>query len=188
MFTKKQIVLIISKNLLRGGIAIVAALIIVLFLDAQIEKIGDSLAAKRKLSFLLERRNETIASLRVDVARVGGTIGRVENALPPAFNILDFIGAMESLASQNSLQQSLRIGTPVPTPGLGEDRHIASIGYSVNLTGNVFTLVNYLKGFETLPYFSGITSLGISAQNPRGWEDVSSISFQANVYADLEKQ
>lgn len=182
MFKRRQLTLKIFKNLLRAGIAVAIAAIIVFIASQQISKISNSIQQKKTLSYILEKRTETISALKNDFEAVGEADKRIETALPATDNILDFVATLESLAAETSVQQSLKFGNPVPA-GLGSGNlNISTIDYNLTLTGNVLILINYLKKFETLPYFSGISSISIASRTDKGWEGDSTIGITAKLY------
>ncbi|MEK7149896.1 MAG: hypothetical protein AAB757_02920 [Patescibacteria group bacterium] len=182
MFNKKQIIVIVSKHLVKAALAAVIASVIIFIISGQISKIGNSLSEKRKLSLILQKRSETTEKIRENFKIIGDNEQKIKNSLPRTDNILDFIAALESLASKNAVQQSYRFG--VPTVFINQNNlNVASIDYNLNLTGNIVILINYLKDFENLPYFTGISSISVSSPPDRGWEANSSISIQAKLYA-----
>lgn len=179
MFKEKELILIISRNLLKSAITAIIAVFVVLFLSGQISKISESIVKNKRTAFILEKRNETISNLRNDLKLIGDNERKIEDAMPPVDNILDFVAALENLASQNSLQQSLKFGTPSQVVA----GQISSIDYYITLNnGNTATLLNYLKRFERLPYVTGISTINLQALTARGWEDNSSVSIQGKIY------
>jgi len=170
MFNKKQLILTIFKISLKAVIATVIAIIIIVFSSQQISKISNSLKEQRTAAFILEKKTETISQLREDFNLVDEADRKISDAFPPADNILGFVTSLENLASQNGLQQTISFGTPADS----------SIDYNLTLNANIFTLINYLKNFEKLPYFTGISSINLNA--PSGWEGNSTISIRAKVY------
>ena len=172
MFNKKQLIFSILRILAKAGIAVVVAAVVVGFSSRQISKISDSLAEQRAAVFTLERRNETVSQIREDFKIIGNADAKIEAAFPSRDNIIEFVTALERTASQNAVQQSLSFGVPVNN----------SIDYGINLTANINTLINYLKTFEKLSYFTAVSSVNLSASSA-GWESNSSISMRAKVYA-----
>lgn len=178
MLKERELILTIGRNLLKAAATAIAAVFLVLFLSGQISKISESIVKNKRTTFLLEKRTETLSELRNNLKIIGDNEKKIEEAMPPVDNILDFVAALEAVASENSLQQSLKFGTPVQvTAG-----QIYSIDYYVTLNGNVVTLLNYLKRFEQLPYVTGISRINLQASTPRGWEDDSSVSIQGKLY------
>jgi len=94
----------------------------------------------------------------------------MERRESPADNILSFMGALENLAQKQSLSQNLSFSDP----------NGKAIDYTVTLNGNLITLINYMKDFENLPYFSSIYSLEIRS-GQFGWLDNSSIAMKARL-------
>lgn len=167
------------------GVAIVLAIIIIFFFSNRISKVSNSLAEKKKISFILEKRNSNLEKIKEGFSALeesafdGKNI--IEEALPPINNILGFTSALKDLASQNSLQQSLKFSSPIPLQEVGKI-NIYSIDYAITLNGGISSLINYLKSFEKMPYFSGISEITLNAP-PTGWESNSSILMKAKLYA-----
>ena len=183
MFERKQLQKQLFSYLLRIAVAVLMGVIIIHIASGQITKISTSLAEKKRLSLLLQRKSETTRQLAQDLAVVGDNDKKILAALPPAQNILDFIGVLDNLAAKNSIKQTTKFNTPVPvSPEGGEGISIQKIDYSISLSGNVFTLMSYLKDFENLPYFTKINSFNIQGGSSLGWEGESTISIQAIVY------
>jgi hypothetical protein len=112
MIKEKKLFLIIGWNLLRATLSVLVAIFIVLFSTQKISKISESMMENKRTSFILEKRNEVIAELRKNFQLIGDKDKKIKEAIIPTDNILDFVAILESLASQNSLQQSLKFGTP----------------------------------------------------------------------------
>lgn len=165
--------MIILKNALKAGAAIAVAAFVIIFTGKQIGKISDSLAEQRTATFILEKRSETISRLAKDFETVGNADEKIKNAFPPVDNILDFVAALENLSVQNSIQGTYSFGTPSEAEGF--------IDYGLNINANIFSLINYLKSFENLPYFTGISGITLGAQS-NGWEGNSSVSLRAKIY------
>ena len=173
MFTKKQLLIKIFKNVLKAGVAIAVAASIVIFTGEQISKISNSLIEQRTAAFILEKRSETISRLAKDFVTVGNTDEKIKNAFPPVDNILGFVATLENLFVQNSIQGTYSFGTPSEAGDY--------IDYGLNINANIFSLINYLKSFENLPYFTRILSIGLGAQG-NGWEGNSLVSLRAKIY------
>lgn len=166
----KYLLLTISKYALRAVIPAIIAVFMITFLKEKIILISRSVVEQRTLSMVLERRSETLSKLKNDFDAVGEVDEKIKGAMPPADNILDFVAALESMASKHSIQQSLNFNTPSDS----------SIDYSINLSGNVFALISYLKDFEKLPYLTGVNSVNIVSQGD--WTDSSSVYLAAKLY------
>ncbi len=176
---KRKVILIILKRFIGAAAAVAASLILIFILSRQIDKIGNSLTEKKNLSFVLERKTEITEKLRRDFNIIGDSGQKIQSALPPDDNILEFVGALESLASQSGLSQSFKFGNPADFPIIKSGLKISVIDYNISLNGNIFSLINYLKSFEKLPYFSGISSVSLSGS---GWENNSAINIKAKIY------
>ena len=171
MFNKKQLFFIILKNLARAGVVIFVAVLVIIFFSKQISKISHSIAEQRALSFVLEKRNETLEALRKDFEIIDGADDQIQGALPPADNILDFVSDLEDLGDTSSLNQTFAFESP----------NNSVINYSISISADIFSFIKYLKDFEKLPYFTSITGMNLSA--PHGdWNGNSVISLRSKVY------
>lgn len=172
MFSKKQLIIKILKNLLKAGVAVAVAIIVIFFTGRQISKISQTINEQRISAFILEKRSETISQLKEGFRVIGSADKKIEESLPPAENILGFVAALENLASQNSIQQILNFSAPAEK----------IIDYNINLSANISVLINFLKNFEKIPYFTGISSINLSASPVGGWEENSAVSLKAKFF------
>ncbi len=183
MTNKKRLFLIILKQLsvavAIGAVAVVA----VYFLRLRIEKIGDSLIEKKQLSFFLDKKSEVLANLKEDMKIVGDNDKKINDAILPADNILEFVAAVDNLSSQNSTQHTLTFNNPVAVAMLPGGSNLYAIDFSISLTGTVYTVASFLKDYDKLPYFNSITGLAVNAPADKGWEGVSTVTIQGRVYA-----
>ncbi len=185
MYNKKQATLKIAKDALKAGIAIGIALIAVWLLGGEIKKISRAVTEKMVFASLAERRNNDMLQLKNDFMYIAGRDKKISAALLPADNILEFVDALEKLAQKKSITQSIKFSSPVPfvaASGSVGGLPLLSVDYNVTLTGNITTLMEYLKDFEKLPYFSSISSIQINAVPGGTWNDNSTISIQAKLY------
>lgn len=180
MFNKKQLILTILKSSVKAALVIAIAIVVILFSVRQIKKISASLEQKVTLNSIIEQKSETALKLKNDFEVVGDRDKKIEEALIPAENVLEFVGILENLATRHALQQTLRFSSPVPVESSA--MKLSSIGYDVSLSGNIAALTGYLKDFEKLPYFTGISSVNLNTASPQGWNDVSTITIQAKIY------
>ncbi len=179
MFDKKQLILLGSKIILKALLALIASATIVFIVSQRISKISDSLAKDKTLYATSIRKNEIAINLRESFKIINGYDKKIELALPADDNILEFVGLLENLSGQNSVQYSYKFNSPISWP---EQENISTIDYSLNLKGNIYTFINFLKNFEKMPYFTGAYSINISSISKAGWEEDSSISLQAKLF------
>lgn len=182
MLNKKQLISVLFTHVLKAGIAVLLAVVVIVFTGTQIGKVTKSLQQKRALDSVFEKRSETVLVLEKDLQIVGDKDKKIQAALLSSDNILEFVGILESLANQYALQQNLKFGIPVAVPSDEEGVNLASIDYNITLQGNVSTLEKYLADFEKLPYFTHASSVSLTTQSPQGWDDNSNITIQAKLY------
>lgn len=173
--------------LLRSLAAIVATVVVasvlVVALRAEIRKVASATHDRNRLNAVLESRNRVIAGLATDFGRIRDAKPAVAAALPPSSNILEFVGALESMASKDSITQSVHFeGPTVSNLSFGSPPvAIDTVGFSLALSGNIFTFIQYLKDIEKLPYAVKIDSISI-AGGADGWSNVSNIAMHGTLY------
>lgn len=179
MFTTKKLYKIILRNLIVSLFFITGSAFCVFWASNKIETLTDSISLNQKLRAQLKERSELIAVLEKDVKLVGDNNILIKESFVPAENISNFINDLDKLASQNSINQIYRFETPKPSD-LSGLMPISSINYTNNMTADLTNLVNYLKSFENMPYFTKIEGINISSQDKAlGWLGQSSVSFKA---------
>lgn len=174
--------MLIGRHVLIALVAIGLSVIACSILARGITKVSDDVIGSRRLATNLERRTELFSTIARDAQMIGKNDARIESAFVPSDSIFEFISILESIALKNTVTQSFRFENPIPSP-YTLPFPLSTIGYSNNLSLNVFTLINYLKDFERLPYFSKINNLTISSQDALGWRGASGASFNAVLYA-----
>lgn len=179
MFTTKKLYTIILRNLFIALFFIVASLLCVLWTSKKIETLTETISLNQKLKVQLKERSELISVLEKDVQIVGNNNIIIKESFVPAENISSFINDLDKLAAQNSINQIYRFETPKPSDLSGLIQ-ISSINYTNNMTTDLTSLLNYLKNFENMPYFTKIEGINISSQDKAlGWLGQSSVSFKA---------
>ncbi|HEV8601470.1 MAG TPA: hypothetical protein VGQ87_02620 [Patescibacteria group bacterium] len=180
MFTEKQLLYKIIRNLSLLGVVFVLSLIITGLIGRQITKISNSVYQKQKLASVLEKRSENLIRLSDDLKRVDDADQKINDAFPTSDNILDFVSAMEKVAMENSIKQSIRFGSAAPIPAVSENLQFSALDYTLTLTGDIKLLTSYLRDFEKLPFVTSISSITVNSSN--GWTNESQIGIQAKVY------
>lgn len=186
MFNEKKFIFNIIKNVLTGVGAVILAIIIVSVFSHQISKISNSVFEKQTVALALQQRSENLLNLGKDLEIAGDIDKKIENAFPTTDNILDFVAAMESLASQYSIAQNLRFGNITPSSFVLDDTPISLIDYTLTLNGNIQILTKYLETFEKLPFFTEIKGIALSSYDASGWKNNSQITIQAKLYLRLK--
>jgi Tfp pilus assembly protein PilO len=174
--------MILARQSVIALLAIIIAVTANFFIGKAIGKISDSLSQKEKLSSILSLRVENIQQLKNSLALLGDNDQRIRDVYPPADNILAFVSALDSIAKQNSLQQTLRFSDFMPVSDTG-GISVVKTDYTVSLNGTVATLETYLKQLENLPFAATIGSVNLLAAPPSGWNGNSSITINGTLYA-----
>lgn len=180
MFTKRNLLILVGKNLVIALVSIALTSVVAAILVAQISKMSDVVVQNRRLATALEKRTELFAALKRDTEIVGQGDKMIEQAFPPADNILEFVAALESIATKNSITQQFHFNSPEPAPQNGPFP-LATIAYQNDLSTNIFVFLNYLKDLERLPYFTKIESISLQSSDPLGWRSASNVSIRARI-------
>lgn len=182
MLSKKQLTVKIFKKCAIAMAAVLVAVGLVWFFAREIKKISTDINKKILNRALEERRGDSLVQIKNDLLSIGKADEKIEKALLPLDNILEFVGALDSLAEKHSIAQTLKFGNPVPLAG-SDSGGISILGVDFNLTinGTIDTLVDYLKDLESLPYFSAVSSITLTA-TPNNWNNNSMIYIQAKLY------
>jgi hypothetical protein len=180
MFNLKKLLILIGQNILISLMAVLVAFFSIVFIKNEIERITNTIILNHKLEVNLKNKIELSSKIKQDVQIVGKNDILIENAFVPSDNISNFINALDTIASSNSIIQTYRFESPIPSNIL-ETFPLSTISYSNDLATDIKTFSNYLKSYEKLPYFTKIESLDISSQDKTGWLGVSNISIKATL-------
>jgi hypothetical protein len=143
-----------------------------------------ALTKQRTLKYELESRNEIASKLVSDYKNVATTQSQIENAFLPEENILEFVSAIESIASKRSIIHAIHFDTPGKTDKvLGDVAHpLTQVTFSLSLQSNIFIFDEFLKDLERLPYFVRISNITITSQGSTGWRDMSNVTIQGILF------
>ena len=180
MFTTKNLFILTLRHILIAGSAVLIAGFVTFFISTKIEGITKTVIKNRQLASTLEKRTDLFATLKEDTETVGTNDVLIEKAFPSSDNILEFISALESLASKNGVAQSFHFNTPSPS-AIPAPFTLSTVSYSNSLSGSFPALINYLKNFERLPYFTKIDTVNLSSGDRAGWGQTASLSFSATL-------
>lgn len=185
MFTSKNLAIFIGKQFAVAFIVVGIAFGAVLWLSGQISTIAGGIQKNLQLVQKLQNRTETFSIIAHDVAAVGSSATVIENAFPPADNILQFILALDNMALKNNVTESYHFDTPV-SAGISSPFPLSTIGYQNTLSGNITALDNYLKDFEKFPYFTKIDGINFTASGSSGWQNGGTATYRATLYTKTQ--
>ena len=183
MFNRKFVLNLVIKIAIIVLIAAVSSTAIY-FLSKQIAQKNLSMREKKDLDYLIRNQEELNQKIQNDFVEVDPAYReKITSSLPSVYNILSFVDAMESLSKKYSLQETLNFNQPEPA-GIPGQLSLARINFNLSLSGaNVDTFTNYLKDFESLPYFTSIKTISLVAAGKQGWSDTSVINISGSFYA-----
>lgn len=192
MFTRKQLKIELVKHLIKVLAFVVISSAAIYIFSGQIAKIGQAAKQNRTAVSILEKKNELAAELKNDLLMIGDGDKKVREAFIKADDIVGFVNNLEEIAKNNSFEQTLKFGNPIPdlndqnlTKGENEIPKafkLLKVEYDIALKGNVQAFSHYLEEFEKLPYFTNISSIVITSSPVSGTEEQSSISVKAQLY------
>ena len=183
MFTLKNILILIVRNVIISLIVISIVVGGIIFISKKIEVLSSSASTKNRLESELQKAADTLQVYKNDNEIVGANYINIENAFAPTNNILGFINTLDNLLNDaKTIKQVYNFETPISS-SISAPFPISTISYTNSFTANITTFSNYLKDFEKLPYFTNIENFTISSQDKTGWTGISTISFRAILYA-----
>lgn len=185
MFTTKNLFKLAGKHFLIALGSIAIALVVISFLSNQITSISNKTAKDRNVAESLSDQTTRYANLKNETALIGSNDKIIKNAFIPSDNILGFVAALEALALKNGLTESFHFSGP-SSPVTETSFPTETIVFQNNITSDLQTLINYLKGFENLPYFTKIDSINISSGST-DWKSSAIATFSASVVAQITK-
>ena len=180
--SRQQVITIITRRALIAGAVLIIAAIFCFLAAQEIVKISDALQQKQKLTQLLALRISNIQRLKDSLNVLGDGDEKISAVYPSTDNILDFVGALESLAKQNSLKQNLNFGNFAPVTSI-DGVAIEKTDYTINLTGSVTSLKKYLGQLENISFVTKIGAVNLLAAPPFGWDGDSTITINGSLYA-----
>ncbi len=181
MFTTRNLIVLIGKQIIIAFAAVGVALIAVYFLSREIERVSNNVATNRQLAEKLSKRTDLFSVLARDAAFVGTNDTALERAFVPADDIIEFISTLESTALKNGVTQAFNFGNPIPAAE-ASPFPLSTIEYQNTLSLNITSFSAYLKDFEKLPYFTRIDGLSFSSQDGAGWQSGGVASYRAVLY------
>lgn len=174
--------MIILRQLAIAGAAVIIAVTICYFAGHEIARISGGLQEKENLSKLLALRIENIRRLKNSLALMGENDKKIIAVYPSTDDILDYVGALESIAKVTSLKQHLSFGDFLPVTAAG-GISIFRTDYSITLNGTVTTLKSYLEQLEKVSFITKIGAVNLLASPPNGWNGDSSVTINGSLYA-----
>ncbi len=182
---KNNFVLRLSIKALIGLIIIGLAVTVISILSQQIKKMNLSMAEKKEMDYLISNLESVNSSIRADFSDVDPYYQeKITAAIPPVYNILSFVDAMESLSKKYSIKQTLNFSQPMPATNAPGPIDLMSITFSLTIEeSNIESFTNYLRDFEKLPYFASINSISYVGGGKGGWQENSNINIVGSLYA-----
>lgn len=181
MFTVKNLLKLIFRHLIIIIIITGITVFLIIFLSNQIIKISDTVMLNKNLENQLKMRTLLLSTIEKDTKVVAGNDVKIENAFLSSDNILNYINSLDVLAQKTNVTQTYHFETPA-NASISSPFPLSTIAYNNSVTTNMTGLINFLKEFEDLPYYTKINSINISSQDKLGIAGTSNISIQSTLY------
>lgn len=160
-------------------IIIAISMSVIFILKNKIESKAAQLQEKRNMLEILEKRDENFLDLKNTNELVEKNLPIIEAMLPDEKNIGKFVVALENIAAKTNNEQFLVFNPIENSKQAGEK--INSLEFSVTLTGNSSSFINYLEEFKKLPYFVEIKNITI--ENSSGiTNNDSQMNLKSKIY------
>ena len=131
----------------------------IFILKNKIESKAAQLQEKRNMLEILEKRDENFLDLKSTSELVEKNLPIIKMTLPDEKSIEKFVAALENIAAKTNNEQFLVFNPIENSKQAGEK--ISRLEFSVALTGNSSSFINYLEEFKKLPYFIEIKNITI---------------------------
>lgn len=174
MFERKVFLKEFLWHLGKAAVAVLLALLIFQTFKNKIVTIISTLNKQKTAAYVLNNRSNTIVNLQHDFATMEPNLKNIENAKPLADNVVDFKAALDGIAANHSLTQTVEFGLP------SDDQK--TISYTITLNSNVDSLIPYLKDFEKLPFLSTVNNISFQNKNNGSWDGDCVITIKATVF------
>ena len=168
--TRKKIILKIIIDLLLTIVVAAAAWLLVSFFQKKITAISRKIQEKKIITYNLNNRDQNSAKISKELERLDKNwLAVVEAGLPYIDDTAPFVDSMESLRRKYGLSGSIELGAPELLPKTAGQLPIDRFAYKLVLTdGNLNTVINYLKDFERMQFFTGLNSLSFNSDDVKG--------------------
>ena len=171
-------------------LAVVATFMLCAWLAGGINNNVNTIIKERALSQKLQAQNDVASKLLSDYNAVSASQSQVQRAFPPENNILEFVGAIDSIAAKRTIPHSIHFESPAKTDKTLEtpSQPLTQVAFTLSLQSNIYIFDEFLKDLEHLPYFVSISNITITSQKSAGWVDTSNITIQGTLYTRGETQ
>ena len=140
-------------------ITIAISISFIFILKDKIESMAAQLQEKRNMLEILEKHDENFLDLKSTNKLVEKNFLIIETMLPDEKSIEKFVAALENIAAKTNNNQFLVFSSIENSKQVGEK--INSLEFSVTLTGNSYSFIDYLEELKKMPYFIKIKNITI---------------------------
>ena len=182
--TFKKILLKIGVDLLVIFAVATVAWLLVAFFQKKIITISQKIQEKKIISYNLNNRDLNSAKIREAFGRLDQNwLTKVEKGLLYIDDTLPFLDSVDSLGRKYGLTANLALSAPEILPKIEGQLPVDRFAYKLTLAnGNNNTLINFLKDFEQLQFFTGAQTLIISAADEGGLNGKITANLSGNLY------
>jgi len=180
-FSQQQLQKTIVKNASKAAVAIVCGVGILTVLVIKINAVVKDIQNQREKIFITQEEIERSAVLSTEIELLGQRDTKIQNTMLSANNIIPFVNYIEKIAVRHNLLYQEDFSIPVVLD-LDLEQPLARIDFTINLSGDVDSLLAYIKEFDTLPYLASITNIRMSTPSTNGLKDSGSFILQGELY------
>lgn len=179
MIDKKQLRIILAKNIIISALFIAASVFAVSYISAKMMVLSTQIVTQKRQALEMSRRGDTYMKLQNDFASIGDIDVKIANALPFSDDISEFVSYTNSFGTQNGVNQSAQFNTSGATV---VENDLATIAYSLSISATGAQLVSYLQHFERMPYFATINSLNVSGVGGADIRNGANVTMPAQLF------
>lgn len=160
-----------KKLLIRLGVTIGSLAIllgILLYIGGDIQAVNKSIQSVRTSLVTRSQAIGNLVDLKKDSEEAKKGLSFLQNALPARESLFVFSDEVSRLAKQRSLSAVFNFGLEVP----GSATAPGKMGFTINVSGEYNSIIDFMKDFEASRYFTSVNSLELVSQgaNTTGYQ------------------
>ncbi|AKM82348.1 TPA: hypothetical protein DD449_04615 [Candidatus Berkelbacteria bacterium] len=163
---------------------IIITIAAIFFLVKEINKKTLAIQTKQNLIYSTNQKANASAELMRQWLEIAPNMEKINNSLPAASNLLDYMGELEKIASEVGVSQNVKIQS-VPTNGVVVGSVVpkgASVEYTIELKGDFNQFDDYLSRLENAPFYTQITAVNYIGPDSTSKTSIGSATIGAKVY------
>jgi len=161
-------------------LALLLSIIILIIIPSfqEIKVINQQVLEERVRLEKLYVRGQLQKKVRDNYNSIKNDIGFLDEFLLKENQELQYITTLEHYANENNVSLEITIGEPQRKP----QQRFSILPFTLQLSGNWPAIVKWLSDIETLPYYTNIKEITVTARDAQGKDRASSVSISAETY------